>query len=253
MNSIPSGHALVTGSAMGLGKALCDHLRGDGWQVTTVDREPEAPKPNGVHLQCDLADSAALGQLLEKLEKQPPFDLVILNAGASATGRFEEMPLEAYQALVQLNAVAPMVMASSLARSGRLREGSRLLFVSSLSRFVGYPGAAVYAATKDAVAVYAKSIRKPFEKRGISVSCAFPGPLRTNHAARHSPPGAREEKRMSPQKAAQLILAGVNAGKRGILPGGSVKAFALFGRLLPSVADRVMRRLLFEKLNREVW
>ena len=62
--------------------------------------------------------------------------------------------------------------------------GGTVIFVSSLSHRTGYPGAASYAASKGAIAVYAGSIRKPFRRAlGVHVACAFPGPMKTEHAA----------------------------------------------------------------------
>ena len=251
-----SRRALITGGAMGLGKALADQLVKDGWHVTTIDREanqlPEPDEPRQ-HYRVDLSDKIAVIDLLERLQSQAPFDLVILNAARSASGKFEEIPLSAYENLLTLNAEIPIIMASTLARNGCFKKGSNLVFVSSLSHFTGYPGAAVYGASKDVVATYAKSIRKPFAKHQIAVSCVFPGPLQTAQAARHSPANASEEKRMSPEIAAAMILKSVFAGKSKIFPGFAPRAFAMFGKLVPGFADRTMRKIIHEKLDRNVF
>ena len=85
-----------------------------------------------------------------------------------------------------------MVICATLAARGALARGGHVVFISSLSHMTGYPGAASYAATKDAIAIYAKSIRRPFKRQlGVHVACAFPGPLRTGQAERHAPKGAK--------------------------------------------------------------
>lgn len=252
MNAPSKKRALVTGAAMGLGKALTDRLKSEDWQVLTVDREP-SPSKDKSHIICDLSDPTSLDVFVETLAESPAFDLVILNAAASASGKFEKIPFEAYKKLVALNVETPMIMATQLAASGGFTKNSNLVFVSSLSHYTGYPGASVYGATKDAIAVYAKSIRKPFAKRGIAVSCVFPGPMNTAQADRHSPQGADAEKRMSPDEAANRILRDVFAKKHLIFPGPAPKAFALFGKFLPSLADRAMRKIIFEKLDKDVY
>ncbi len=242
---------------MGLGRAFAEKLVQDGWQLVTVDRHAhtgrEFSATNGVHFQCDLSEPAEVEKLLTRLARKETFDLVILNAGANATGRFEVIDADAIPRLVHLNAFAPMALAAGLARAGKLNAGSNLVFVSSLSHFTAYPGASVYAATKDVIAIYAKSIRKPFARQGISVSCAFPGPLRTAHAERHAPKGAKAEKRMLPQEAAQKILAGALSGKPTIIPGFGPVFFSFAGRGFPGLAARAMRRLIYDRLDREVW
>lgn len=247
-NSLPK-RALITGSAMGLGKALVEKLSSEGWHVISVDREKEK-RPD--HITCDLSNAFEVDELLSNLSGGKPFDLVVLNAAVSATGSFEAIPASPYQKLITLNAETPMVMASRMVSLGLLNAPANLVFVSSLSHYTGYPGAAVYGATKDAIAVYAKSIRKPFAKKGITVSCVFPGPMKTQQAERHSPPGADAEKRMLPEAAARLILRDVFSGKHLIFPGNAPKLFALFGKTLPSLADRAMRKIIYEKLDKEV-
>ncbi|MCB1422094.1 MAG: SDR family NAD(P)-dependent oxidoreductase [Nitratireductor sp.] len=249
--------ALITGASMGLGAAFAAILAGDGWELVTVDRQPhdndDAHSSAAARFQCELSDPAEVTRLLEGLEQGEGFDLVILNAGANATGRFEAIDPDVIPRLVHLNAFAPMALAAGFANAGKLKAGSHLLFISSLSHFTGYPGASAYAGTKDAIAIYAKSIRKPFAAKGISVSCAFPGPLRTTHAERHAPTGAQAEKRMLPEEAAEKIVAATLAGKKTIIPGLGPKLFSIAGRAFPRITSRVMRHLIYDRLDREVW
>lgn len=241
---------------MGLGAAFAETLAGDGWELVTADRQPhddDARNAAITRFQCDLSIPDEVVKLLQDLKQSEGFDLVILNAGASATGRFEAIDSDVIPRLVHLNAFAPMALSAGLASAGKLNAGSSLLFISSLSHFTGYPGASVYAATKDAVAIYAKSIRKPFAAQGISVSCAFPGPLRTAHAERHAPKGAKAEKRVLPEEAAKKILAAALAGKKTIIPGLGPKLFSIAGRAFPQITSRVMRHLIYDRLDRAVW
>jgi len=238
---------------MGLGKALCEQLLAEGWQVLSVDRHAAKSIANLEHLTCDLSDAAAVDELVEKLLEYAPFDLVILNAGSNATGKFESIPARAQEKLVRLNAETPMVLAAALANRSMMSKPSGLVFVSSLAHFTSYPGASTYGATKSAIAVYAKGIRKPFSALGISVSCVFPGPLATTHAERHAPPDASAEKRMSPEAAARSILASVKAARRSIFPSAQNMVFAVIGKLAPTPTARIMRQIIYKKLGRDVW
>lgn len=243
--------ALVTGGSAGLGRAIVEHLLADGWRVVSVDRDEGATSAALERLACDLSDRTAVDLLLTKLVGMGPFHLAVFNAGVSATGRFEAIPVEAYRRLMTVNAETPMLLSAGLVRSGRM--AGPMCFVSSLSHFTGYPGAAVYAASKDALAVYAKSVRKPFARRGVSVTLACPGPLRTDHAARHAPAGADAGRRMPPAVAARIILDATLAGRRLVVPGGANRAVALAGRLFPGAMMRQMRRLILDRLEGEVW
>lgn len=245
--------ALITGGSAGLGKALVDELCEQGWTVTSLDLKKPKGKLDYTFLKTDLSDRTVIDQLPEKLIEHGPFDLVIFNAGISATGKFEEMPISAYEKLMIVNAEGPMVLASQFANKGLMTAKSNMAFISSLSHYTGYPGAAAYAATKDAIAVYAKSIIKPFSNLGISVSCAFTGPLKTEHAVRHSPKNASDEDRMLPQEAAKLILPGILSGKSKVFNGYKTMAIAFAGWLMPPVVSYILLKTVYNKLDKNVF
>ena len=257
---------LVTGCAEGLGRAVAERalaalpqirrpLAGR-WRVTGIDRQAEpladlaAAWPDRFDGRlCDLADAAAVERLTARLEG--PFDLVVLNAGISATGRFEAIPAEAHARLLRVNALAPMLMARELVARGLMAKRSRMVFVSSLSHVTGYPGAASYAASKDAVAVYARSVRPLWRRRGVRVTCLFPGPLRTAHAERYAPPTddpqTRAARRTDPRQVARMILN--SRGQAVIFPGAGANLVWIAGALAPRLMTRMMRRAIFEKLD----
>lgn len=243
--------ALITGASSGLGRAMAVHLSANGAHVVSVDRSRGEPLPRLLHIDCDLADRAALDAAMPAILAAGGFDMAIFNAGISATGRFEDIPADASRRVLSVNAEAPMVLCSALMHAGAVR--AHLCFISSLSHYTGYPGAAAYAASKDALAVYAKSVRKSFGRRGVTVTLACPGPLRTEHAERHAPPGADAAARMPAAEAALTILAATLSGNRLVIPGSAPKLAALTGRLLPALAARQMKRLIYDRLERSVW
>ncbi len=251
---------LVTGAVEGLGRALCNRLLSDGHTVIAVDHngsglenlKQEWGEQIGA-LKVDLSDRSALSDMLAELEQGEPLDGVILNAGISATGRFEDIPVSAQLKLLRINTHAPMIMASQLIQKNRMAKGGSLTLISSLSHATGYPGASTYCASKDAIAVYAKSIRTACAKKGINVLTVFPGPVRTNHAERHAPKGADAEKRMAPEELADKILSAIEHKRTTLYPGFAAKITGLAGKLFPGSLSRLMRRLIFEKLDDTVF
>ncbi|MGB7432942.1 MAG: SDR family NAD(P)-dependent oxidoreductase, partial [Ahrensia sp.] len=245
--------ALVTGGTAGLGRALCDQLVAQGYTVVSADLKAPSRDCGFEHIACDLAQRHSVDFLAEQLAKREPFDLVIFNAGISATGRFEDIAPEAHVRVLAVNADAPLTLCAAFLKNNTIKRGGHIGFVSSLSHFTGYPGAASYAAAKDTLAVYAKSVRKPFAKtRNISVTCAYPGPLKTEHAARHAPKDAKAEKRLEPAQAARFILADTLAGKARSFPGTGTALFALSGRAAPGLLTQAMRKIIYDKLDRKV-
>ncbi|EDQ34980.1 oxidoreductase, SDR subgroup 6 [Hoeflea phototrophica DFL-43] len=254
--SMSGKRALVTGGSAGLGAACVRWLQAHDFHVVSLDRNPPASTGNGQmsdadasqYIQCDLSDRAQLDAALGNIMAEGPFDLVVLNAGISATGRFEAISLNAHLDVLRVNTEAPMITAARLLEAQALRPGAAMVFVSSLSHFTGYPGAASYGASKDALAVFAKGMRKVAKARGVSITVAFPGPLRTDHAEQHAPKGADASKRMDPDKAAQAILTGTISGRKTVIPGLPNRIFAILGRIAPKPVTALMRQLIYKRL-----
>ncbi len=247
---------LLTGAVEGLGRALVDELQRYGDHITCLDKNQsgldvlvQKCPDQTTAITIDLAERAELDAVLVNLHDVEPFSLVILNAGISATGNFEDIPASAYRSLLRINVEAPMIMASQMMALGLVRKGGTIVFVSSLSHATGYPGASVYCASKDAIAVYAKSIRPACAKNGVNVLTVFPGPVRTAHAERHAPKGAKAAKRMTPEKLAKQILAAVEKRSRTLYPGATAWFTRIAGKLMPAAMGRLMRKIIFKKLD----
>ncbi|MEM7301654.1 MAG: SDR family NAD(P)-dependent oxidoreductase [Pseudomonadota bacterium] len=249
--------ALITGAAKGIGNALAEQILSKDGHVVSVDFDElalaaMAQKWPG-RCDCrnvDLSKADAVDNLLDRLEASDPFDLVVLNAGINATGPFEEIPVSAYHTMLEVNAQSVITMATALVRDGLMATNSSMVLISSLSHAVGYPGASVYAASKDAIAIYSNSVRKRFRAERVHLMTVYPGPVKTGHAKRHAPSGADASKRMEPQELARRILDAAGKRKSELYPGLAAKGSHALGWLLPGSATKLMRRIIFDKLDR---
>ncbi|MBA3447314.1 MAG: SDR family oxidoreductase [Pseudaminobacter sp.] len=235
---------LVVGGASGLGKALVEQAmrRGDSVWVIDADREGlDRLDRAAERVLCDISEEAAIDGALEVLRHEPPFDLVVLSAGISATGRFENMDPGIMIRVVAVNLVGTT---TALLKCDLIARGGRLVFVSSLSHFVSYPGASAYAASKDGIVVFAQSIRRA--QHAVSVQVVTPGPMETPHAERYSPPNGKKGSRADPKEIAAVILRKTSGGV--IVPGVTAKLAAFAGRVAPSFVGRMMRHLIYARL-----
>jgi short-subunit dehydrogenase len=243
--------ALVTGAADGIGRALALQLVERGFEVVGVDRDVERSRDVASvrFLHGDLGVEGDVRRLGALLADEPPFHLVAHVAGISSVGPFEASDPVAARDVVAVNLLAPLLLTSRLVAAGRVEPEGTIVFVSSLSRWVGYPGAAVYAATKDGLASYARSLSVACAPRRIHVLAAFPGPTRTAHARRYAPPGSREDARMPPEDVARAILRAADRRRPRVVPGLRNRLAARFGTLFPRTMDRIMLRLLFQPVR----
>jgi short-subunit dehydrogenase len=255
----PHGQAVcvITGAAAGIGRALAFTYGRAGYRIVGIDVDEAAAAITAADLakagipnhfiHTDLGQKSNFAPLVDQLTHSGPIAVLIHNAGISAAGYFAHLDIAAQTRVIELNLLAPLALTAALAQRKMLAESIRLIFLSSLSHYVSYPGAAVYAASKDGLAHYARSLLVALP-RGRTLT-VFPGPTRTEHARRYSPDNSREENRMPPEQVAAAILRGMENGRCRIIPGSSNQAMAFAGYLAPRLLERGMKRMILEKFD----
>lgn len=253
-------HAVITGAAEGIGRALAEAFARQGYIITGVDVNCDlaaqteaafAADGLSIHfLQADLSLPGELHRLVDDLCNGPPIDLLIHNAGINCVGPFVGSALAAQQKVLAVNLAAPLHLTGRLLQADKIVPGGSLVFVSSLSRLLSYPGAAVYAASKDGLASYARSLSVALAPQKIHILTVYPGPTRTAHARRYSPDNSRETRRMPPETLAAAVVRAVQRRQSVLIPGLGNKVLAFMGRWLPALAEAAMRKTLWEKLRR---
>ncbi|MDE3000617.1 MAG: SDR family NAD(P)-dependent oxidoreductase [Gemmatimonadota bacterium] len=245
-------HAVITGAANGIGEALARRLVHAGYAVTGVDVDAEGAaklerEPGVRFVIADLSTDTGIARVHDQLGSMDTIDVLVHNAGINAVGRFPCVGMADQEKVVALNLQAPMALTARLLEAARIVPGGSLVFVSSLSHYVSYPGAATYAATKSGLASYARSLSVALAPWDIHVMTVFPGPTRTAHARRYSTDNSREEKRMPPEDLAEAVLRGIEKRRRLLVPGFGNQTAAFLGAWCPRVVERVMRRAMLGK------
>ncbi|MFK8023242.1 MAG: SDR family NAD(P)-dependent oxidoreductase [Ilumatobacter sp.] len=241
---------VVTGAGNGLGRSLALACRARGDAVLAVDCDDEALTClEGVtSVDVDLLAVGAVDHIRNALTE--PCSEIHHVAGISGTGRFEEIPPDHHERVLTLNFEVPMQITCALLAAGAFAPTARHVFIASLSRFTSYPGATSYAASKDGIASFARSLDAALPER-MSAHCVFPGPLRTAHAARYSPDNsaAKVRRRQDPDDAAAAILRQLARGRTRIFPNAAARGFAAAGVLAPGLVGGALRRSLFENFS----
>jgi short-subunit dehydrogenase len=248
-------HCVITGAAAGIGRALALRYAQAGYAITGIDRDTaqaraatKAIESTGGQVNfilADLADAAGREYVVQQLAGGPAITCLIHNAGINAVGPFDQLDLAQQELVLDVNLRAPLQLTAALLRQNSLAANGQLIFISSLSHYVGYPGAAVYAATKDGLAAYGRSLAVALSRPVLTV---FPGPTRTAHARRYSPDNSREESRMAPDVLADAIFRAADRHRLQLIPGWQNRLFARIGHWWPGLMDRAMRQLIFDKL-----
>jgi 3-hydroxybutyrate dehydrogenase len=168
-------NALVTGAAQGIGAAIAERLRTDGWNVHAVDlADGDLATREGNRTVVE----AALQRFDGKL------DAVVANAGFQHVAPVREFPEDRWDALLGVLLTSPFLLAKyawdALAESG----DGRFLVVASVHGLVASPFKAGYVAAKHGVLGLVKVLALEGAAVGISASALCPAYVRTELAER---------------------------------------------------------------------
>lgn len=256
-----SGICAITGAADGIGKALARRFGLAGYEIVGLDVDGAKAEETAQELHqegidisfviVDLGSREGVETAVSHLLAGANIDVFIHNAGISAVGAFARIPWPRQVAVLDVNFLAPLHLTHRLLQAGKLVPGGHWVFVSSLSHYMSYPGAAVYAASKDGLASLARSLRVA-SYIPQTATTIYPGPVRTAHARRYSPDNHREGRRMAPEELAEAIFRAVQHRDPILLPGVGPKLLAFIGRSMPSLAEWLMKKTIFEKVGDDI-
>jgi short-subunit dehydrogenase len=260
------GTAVVTGAASGIGEALAHALARRGSDLVLLDRD--AGRLGGVvaairgmepsvsvtaHV-VDLAGAAAIAEVAEAIRREHPrIRLLVNNAGVALGGRFDQVTLEEFDWVIDVNFRAVVHLTHLLLPALKAEAGSHVANMSSLFGLVAPAGQAAYAASKFAVRGFTEALRHELAGDGVGVTSIHPGGVRTRIAESSRPgsglppeeheAGVREFAkllRIDPADAAETILSGIERRRGRVLIGGTARFLDVVARLLPASYGRVL-------------
>jgi short-subunit dehydrogenase len=139
---------------------------------------------------ADLSQPHGAGGLLAALEARDiAVDHLVNNAGFSTHGRVAEADAEAQLAVIDVNARAPLELATRLLPGMISRRRGGVLNIASTSAFQGTAWMAVYAGTKACLLTWSEALHVELRGTGVRCTCACPGPVGTGFFRRNHFPG----------------------------------------------------------------
>lgn len=253
---------VVTGAGSGIGRALALELvrRGAKIAISDIDREgldetAAAATALGGDVKSDLLNVAEREAFLAYAEDVHahfgPANIVINNAGIAFTGDIEESTFKDHDRVMEVDfggvvngtrAFLPQLIASG---------DGHVVNISSIFGLFSMPSQSAYNAAKFAVRGFTESLRQEMllSKRPVKVTCVHPGGIKTNIARNAAAASGRNQQelaasfdkiaRTSPEKAANVILRGVEKGKARVLIGADAISLDLVVRVAGPHYQRV--------------
>ena len=244
--------ALVTGASAGIGAAFARALSARGNAVVLVarrlDRLEALARELGQAevLVADLVSEDGLGVVASRLQRGD-VDLLVNNAGFGTVGEFADLPIdrEMEQVDILVRTVVRLTHAALQGMSGKRNGG--ILNIASMAAFQPVPYNAVYAASKAFVLSFSEAVHEEAKERGVTVTCACLGPVKTEfqQVAKIQGkrlPARRLMKAMSRGGLDEIVSTALNtleSGKAVCVPGALNAAIA---RMAQSMPRRFVRR-----------
>jgi 3-oxoacyl-[acyl-carrier protein] reductase len=189
MHNLNGKIAIVTGASQGIGQAIAERLYQDGAKVV-LSYLPEHGNANEALRQIGVTDDRSFvcpGDLRrndyvkclfdETVQRFGVPDIVVANAGVNMNKPIVDTTEEDFERIFSVNIRGTFFVFQEAAR--RVRDGGRIVGVSTNMTLQGRPGIALYAASKAAVEQFVKILAKELGPRNVTVNAVAPGPTDT--------------------------------------------------------------------------
>ncbi|NEP81079.1 MAG: SDR family oxidoreductase [Okeania sp. SIO3B3] len=184
---------LITGASRGIGFSTAEYLAKKGHLVIGLARHtPEKPFP-GEFFTVDLSDRDATTETLANLTKQYAFDGVVNNVGIAHPELLEEITLDNFDAVIDLNLRVAIQTVQAVVPSMKAKQWGRIVNISSICAF-GAQNRGSYAVAKAGMISFTRTWALELVKNGITVNAVAPGPIETELFRNYFPIGSEAEK-----------------------------------------------------------
>ncbi len=175
--------ALITGTSMGIGKALAETLLHENYTVIGTSRSGiiDISHPNFHGFSLDLSNEESITQAYAEISSRfPQINVLINNAGIGPDLRFEKPERQSYEATFQVNVTGTVFFTETFI--GLVNEGGKVLNISSkmgsISNCTSSSDSVAYRMSKTALNMYTKTLVNRLEGK-LKIAAIHPGWVKT--------------------------------------------------------------------------
>ncbi|MBN1387703.1 MAG: SDR family NAD(P)-dependent oxidoreductase [Bacteroidales bacterium] len=252
----------VTGASSGIGKAVVYELlkRGAG-VIASSNRadELEEVKKNSrekMHLLStvifDLEDTGIIETIVaQQFKKHGRIDVLINLGGVSQRAKITETPLWLDRKIMEINYFGTIALSKAVLPYMIEQGSGHIMATSSIAGRFGFPLRSAYSASKQALHGFFETLHIENRENNVKASVIIPGRVKTNISFNaltstgsiHGQLDAGQARGISPEKAARMILRGLERNKREVLVGGKELIMLFVRKFFPSIFFNIAYRM----------
>ena len=182
--------AIVTGGTRGIGRAICEALKDDGFTVVAnyggnEEKAKAFTAETGIPAyKWDVGDHQACLDGCAQVEAEVgPIDVIVNNAGITRDGTLHKMSFDDWNEVMRINLGGCFNMAKATFPGMRDRKWGRIINIGSVNGQAGQYGQVNYAAAKSGIHGFTKALAQEGAKAGITCNAIAPGYIDTDMVA----------------------------------------------------------------------
>jgi 3-oxoacyl-[acyl-carrier protein] reductase len=172
--------AVVTGGSAGIGRAICERLLAQDYEVVSLARRRSDVAHAKLHnIEVDLTDRRATAEAVQELTRRFAVTTVVHNAGVIRPALLPDAKLDDLDALVDLHLGCAIQLVQAALPAMKASRFGRVVLLSSRAA-LGLQTRTAYSATKAGMLGMARTWALELGPDGITVNVVAPGPIRTD-------------------------------------------------------------------------
>lgn len=171
--------AIISGASKGIGQYLSIKLLEEKFKVVNISRS-KSKNENVIDYEFDLLKTNKISDLVKDITRTHGSpQLLINNAGIASMNHTLLMKDNKIADIVNLNLTAPLILSKEVSKT-MIREGGKILNISSVAVPLLLQGEAVYASSKSGLEIFTKILSKELAEVKIEVACLGLTPIYTD-------------------------------------------------------------------------
>ncbi|MCB9225064.1 MAG: SDR family oxidoreductase [Crocinitomicaceae bacterium] len=255
---------VVTGAGSGIGRELTFQLLKKGARIAAVDLNEKTLEETiqlagenykdrvSKHVLC-ITEKAKVELLPEEVIKaHGSIDGIINNAGIIQPFiKINDLSYETINRVIDVDLFGPLYMTKTFLPHLLKRPEAHIVNISSMGGFLPVPGQSIYGAAKSGVKLMSEGLAAELIDTNVHVTVVFPGGVETNimtnsgidpDKIKQMDAMKEKSKALSPQKAAETIIKGMEKNKVRVYVGKDSKMMNLFYRIGPNSATKIIAK-----------